>query len=81
MRCYGDKPAAFLQRARGPPCGACAERTAARTAAGGGLRTDCGLTSGTQVPSGLLPAMELDGKLYTESATIAQAWSHLIGPT
>lgn len=25
----------------------------------------------TQVPSGLLPAMELDGKLFTESATIA----------
>jgi glutathione S-transferase len=37
MRCYGDKPPAFLAK----------------------------------VPSGLLPAMELDGKLYTESAVIA----------
>jgi len=38
MRCYGDKPPAFLAK----------------------------------VPSGLLPAVELNGRLYTESAVIAQ---------
>ena len=38
MRCYGDKPAAFLAK----------------------------------VPSGLLPVVELGGRVYTESALIAQ---------
>jgi hypothetical protein len=82
MRCYGDKPSEFLQKVR-EGVGKCVCSTFVGSK---GIVADkhrpCSLDMNVctcappqhpvQVPSGLLPVLELDGKVITESAVIQQ---------
>ena len=77
MRCYGDKPRAFTDKARAPFASVpAAPASRSQTAHWAQRLADWAQNRAeraAQVPSGMLPAMEIDGQLLTDSARIQSA--------